>query len=90
MVAYLKAVRQYNEGKTDRNMQLLQDFTGLDRTLLEKVCWPTFRNDLMIDTQSVLKFQDWAFEQGLLDGKVKIEQLWDPSFAEFALSVVGK
>lgn len=90
MVAYLKAVRQYNEGKTERNKALMEDFTGLEPELIEQLCWPTFRNDLLINTQSVLEFQDWLFDRGLLDTKVTVEQFWDPSFAEYALSVVGE
>ncbi len=90
MVAYLKGVRQYNEGKTERNKELMVAFTGLEPELIEQLCWPTFRNDLLINTQSVLDFQDWAIEKGLLDTKVTVEQFWDPSFAEYALSVVGE
>jgi NitT/TauT family transport system substrate-binding protein len=90
MVAYLKGVRQYNEGKTERNKELMIAFTGLEPELVEQLCWPTFRNDLLINTQSVLDFQDWAIEKGLLDTKVTVEQFWDPSFAEYALSVVGE
>jgi NitT/TauT family transport system substrate-binding protein len=86
MVAYLKGVRQYNEGKTDRNKQLMETFTGLEPALIDQLCWPTFRDDLQVNTQSVLEFQDWAIQNGLLDGTVTVEQFWDHSFVNYALS----
>jgi NitT/TauT family transport system substrate-binding protein len=84
MVAYLKAVRQYNEGKTDRNVEILAENTGLESDLLVELCWPHFREDGMINVQSILDFQDWAVEQGLLDTPVAEAELWDPSFVEYA------
>ena len=88
MVAYLKAVRQYNLGKDDRNMELLAEFTGQDRDFLEAVCWPTFRSDGRINTQSILDFQEWAGEKGFLDDKVTVEQFWDSSFVEYANEIL--
>ena len=85
MVAYLKAIRQYNQGKTPRNIELLTTFTGLDAELLQQICWPSFRQDLLVNTQSILDFQDWAIGQDLLDHAVTVKDVWDPSFAEFAL-----
>jgi hypothetical protein len=38
----------------------------------------------MINVQSILDFQDWAVEQGLLDTPVAEAELWDPSFVEYA------
>lgn len=90
MVAYLKAVQQYNQGKTERNMELMEAFTEIEPELLDQVCWPTFREDLLINTQSVLDFQDWAIENGHLDGPVTVELFWDQSFVEYALEAVGK
>ena len=36
MVAYLQGVKQYNEGKTERNLEILQNYTRLDRDLLKQ------------------------------------------------------
>ena len=90
MVAYLKAVQQYNQGKTERNMELMQTFTEMEPELLDQVCWPTFRDNLLINTQSMLDFQDWAIKTGNLDGPLTVEQFWDPSFVEYALETVEK
>jgi NitT/TauT family transport system substrate-binding protein len=90
MVAYLKAVRQYNEGKTERNLEILGEYTGLDRELLSEACWPTMRNDGLINVESVLDFQAWAVEKGYLDTAVREEQFWDPSFVDYANEVLAE
>jgi ABC-type nitrate/sulfonate/bicarbonate transport system substrate-binding protein len=89
MVAYLQAVRQYNQGKTERNLELLAEFTELDQELLMQACWPSFRNDGRINVQSMLDFQAWAVKKGYLDNPVTEEQFWDPSFVNYANQVLG-
>ena len=83
MNAYLRAVRQYKEGKTERNIQIMSKHTELDPELLRQVCWQSFA-DGMINVESVLEFQDWALENGYLDSLVPEEQFWDPSFVQDA------
>ena len=89
MTAYLKAVRQYNQGKTKRNLEILVEHTGLDQTLLEEACWSLVRNDGTINVESVLEFQDWAVKAGFLENSISEEQFWDPSFIEYANGVLG-
>jgi NitT/TauT family transport system substrate-binding protein len=89
MTAYLKAVRQYNQGKTKRNLEILVEHTGLDQTLLEEACWSVVRNDGTINVESVLEFQDWAVEAGFLENSISEEQFWDPSFIKHANEVLG-
>ena len=89
MVAYLKGVQQYNQGKTERNLEILANHTELDREFLMKACWPAFRDDGKISVQSVLDFQSWAMDKGLLDNPVEETQFWDPSFVEYANEVLG-
>ncbi len=84
MIAYLKAARQYNRGKTARNLEILAKHTGLSRELLSQACWPPMRNDGRLDVRGVLEFQAWAIKRGLLDTPVKEEQFWDASFIEYA------
>lgn len=86
MRAYLKAVRQYEQGKTDRNVEILEKYTGLDADLLRQSCWQSFRADGSIDTQSVLDFQSWAEEDGLLIRDLVPEEFWDASYIEDALA----
>ena len=88
MIAHLKAVRQYNQGKTERNIEIIAKHTGLDKELLKKTCWPSIRNDGQINLESILDFQKWALKRGLLDKEVLPKQLWDPSFIDYANKVL--
>ena len=89
MVAYLRAVQQYNQGKTERNLEILAEHTGLDRELLDQACWPAQRNDGQLNADAVLDFQAWTVKKGHLDSLVTEEQFWDPSFVEDANEVLG-
>jgi len=84
MIAYRQAVMQFNEGKTERNLDIAEDFTGLERDLLEEACWVTLSEDSMINAESMVEFQEWSFELGLQDRVVQPEEFWDPSFVEYA------
>ena len=88
MVAFLKGVAQCNEGKTDRNLEILEKYLDLDKEFLREACWPSVNSDGTINTKTVLEFQEWAFEKGLIDNIVPIEQFWDPSFIEYALQEI--
>lgn len=89
MVAYLKAVRQYNQGKTDRNVEILARNIKLEPELLREMCWPTLRDDGQIDVESTLDFQRWAQEKKFQDTVVPAEQFWNPSFVEYADEQLG-
>jgi NitT/TauT family transport system substrate-binding protein len=87
-VAYLKGVRQYNQGKTERNLEIMSQHTRLDTSILKEACWPQVSNDGRINPQSVLEFQDWAIAKGLQDRALPIEKMWDPTFVEHAGKVL--
>ena len=84
MVAYLQGVRQYNEGKTERNLEIMAAASELDMEILEQSCWPPIVSDGQINVQSALDFQVWAQESGLLDSIATEEQFWDSQFIEYA------
>jgi NitT/TauT family transport system substrate-binding protein len=63
MAAYLRGVEQFNRGKTDRNVELIAEFTQLAPEDIQGSCWNTFRADGGIDTESVMAFQDWAYRK---------------------------
>ncbi len=85
MVAYLKAVRQFNRGGTDRNVEILSRHTGLDPELLKRACWPVFREDGSINALSFLDFQAWALASGMIDREVTVEQACNTTFVAQAL-----
>jgi NitT/TauT family transport system substrate-binding protein len=89
MIAYLKGVRQANQGKTPRNLEIITKNTRMDRELLQDVCWRKWHNDGRVETKSVLEFQDWAIEKGLLDRKIPEHRFWDPRYVEHANKVLG-
>jgi len=89
MIAYLKGVRQYNQGKTERNLEIMSKHTRLDRSILQDACWPQISDDGRINTQSVLDFQDWAVAKGLQDSKkLPAEKMWEPGFINHANQVL--
>ncbi len=89
MAAYLKGVRQYNEGQTARNVAIMAQYTNLDPDLLQRACWPTMAVDGLVNMDSVLAFQEWAIGKGLVDHPVSAEQIWDGSFIAAATQRLG-
>lgn len=89
MVAYLKAARQYNEGKTSHNLDILAKYTGVPQDVLQKACLSPIRPDGHININSVIEFQQWAKEKGWLDGIATEAQFWEPRFVDNANHVLG-
>ena len=90
MAAYLKGVQKYNEGKTERNLEIITKHTGIDRELLTEACWTPFHNDGYINVQSLVDFQIWAVEKGFLDQLAMGDEFWDPSFVKYANEVLER
>jgi ABC-type nitrate/sulfonate/bicarbonate transport system substrate-binding protein len=90
MAAYLKGVRQYNAGKTDRNLDILAKYQGSGREVLQQACWPPIRNDGSINVQSVLDFEKWSFNQGWLKKVAPVEEFWDGRFIKAANQALEK
>jgi NitT/TauT family transport system substrate-binding protein len=91
MVAYLQAVRQYDQGRTERNLDILSKATGLDRDNLKKICWQPIREDGQIKMGALTDYQSYLIRQKLLDNPVTDEKkLWDPTFINYAVNVLKK
>ena len=84
MAALLKGIAQYNEGKTERNIAIIAQYTQLDPAEIEQACWQSMRADGDINLQSLLDYQTWAIEKGYVTEPVTGEMLWEPSFIEEA------
>jgi len=80
VTAYLQGVALFNRGKTERNIEIIARHTGLDRELLAKCCWPVINADGRMYTDSLLHYQEWLHEQGLVDARVEAEDLIDTRF----------
>lgn len=84
LVGYLRGVRQYLEGKTERNVEILARWTKLEPDLVRRACWIPVHADATIDTASVLDYERWALGEGLIDRIVPAVEFCDPSFLEQA------
>lgn len=90
ILAYLKAVRHLNaEGKSERHVDILAEYTGLDRDLLAEACWPPLRDDGRAQPESLDAYQYWALEQGLVDAIAPMDALYDSRFIERANRVLA-
>jgi len=70
MVAYLKGIRQFQKGKTERNIEILHKYMKLEPEILKKICYISFYADGHVNIESVREVQDWAYKRGFIDGKV--------------------
>ncbi len=88
MVAYRKALIQYNEGATERNIAAIAEATTLDSALVRRLCWAPIRASGRINADDLVSYQEWAVEQGLLDHSVPPAMFWDGSFLDHTDSVI--
>jgi len=79
-------VRQYNQGKTPRNIEIISRRVQLDPDMARSLCWVPIRNDGAINTQSLLEFQKWGVEQGHQIRIVSDREYGDLEFARKATS----
>lgn len=88
MVAFLKGLRQYNQGRTERNVAIIEKYL-MDRETLLSAPWDPMYSDGRIKVEDILAFQDWAYANGLVDKQVTKEQLVDTRFIEYANRALG-
>jgi NitT/TauT family transport system substrate-binding protein len=84
--AHLKAMRVYNKGKTERNLEIVSGMLNFTPEDLRNTCWPKMREDGLIDTTSLRKFQEWSKARGELDEVLPVERYWDGRFVARATS----
>jgi len=88
MVAYLKGVRAYNLGKTDRNVAIVQNYTEMDPATIQKVCWPAVNESGYVLQGPVMEYQDWLYSHNEVTTKINATQLFDTSYVDYAHSVL--
>ncbi len=84
MLAYLKAVKIYNQGKTPRNLEIIEKYTKLNKEILKKCVWPSLNSNGHVLMDRILALQDWLYDNGFADTKVKPEEMIDTSFIDWA------
>ena len=62
--AYLRGVRQFNQGKTRRNLEIIDRRGIVSADTARTLCFAPIRNDGSLDIPSLLEFQKWGVEQG--------------------------
>jgi NitT/TauT family transport system substrate-binding protein len=87
--AYMKGLRQFNEGKTERNIAAIARGTELDPELVARLCWPKLAPDGHVNQEFLDQYQDWLLSEGLLDARIDAAQYWDGSFAEQAAQILS-
>ena len=90
MTAYLRGVRQFLQGKTPRNLDLLEKPLGIDRALLTKMCWPPMTADARLNTDSLVQYEQWLLGRKLLDRVMAPAEMVDTRFIEFANRALAK
>lgn len=90
MMAYIKSVRQYNEGKTDRNVEIIAKHTQMDPVEVTQACWMAMKSDGRLTMIGMDEFQEWAASKGYIDSTIPSEQLVDNRFVEKANQVLGE
>ena len=90
LIAHLKAVRQLEEGKTQRNLDVLERVTEEGADALRRMCWPAYYPDGHVDFSSVADFQEWALERKLIDRSATAEEFWEPKLVTQANAALAK
>src|SRR4051794_24253719 len=95
LVGWLRGVRDYwdaYDGRLDfqRVVDVLQKYTAVrDEALIRKIP-PTGQNPAgYLDVASLARYQDWFAEHGAVPQKADVAKAYDPSFADYANSVLG-
>ena len=89
MKAYLRGVGRFNEGPTDRNVEIVARRTHVPADKLRKLCLPTINPDGALDFPSMLDFQEWLVAGGNLTRVLGAEAGTDMSFARNAAKELG-
>lgn len=88
MVAYLRGVRDYVAGPTERNVQTIAAYTKVDAAIIRKGGWFPIAPDARVNINAIRRFQDWLYEQELIGVRNPVTALVDTSFLTHALGVL--
>lgn len=84
MRAYLRGVRQYNLGKTDRNVEIISKYTKFPPEIIRRSCWVAIANDGRVHPESLRGYMAWALRMGYLDAEVPPSMWWDGTYVDAA------
>ncbi len=88
-VAMLKAIRQYNLGKTARNREIVERASGLNPERVAAACWPVTTDDARVDASVFRGYQEWNVSHGFVGRVLSDDELVAPRFFDAANTVLG-
>jgi len=82
MNAYVKGIEYLtkNGWKDDGAVDAIVKHTGVEKDLVKRATPPYMAPDGRPHVESLVRFQDWVFEQGMVTKKVPMDQVLDLSF----------
>ena len=89
MVAYLKAIQQFNQGKTDRNVEIIAKYTKLTPEEIKQACWTSFKPDAKIDSAGLMSFAQWTVDKSYVDAPLTVDQILDNEFVDGANRILN-
>jgi NitT/TauT family transport system substrate-binding protein len=96
LIAYLRGVRDYldafDQGKDqDEIIGVLTKYTTIkDPAVFKKIVVPAMDPNGQMLVQSVKEQQQWYVEHGFVPTPVNVDEYFDPSYAEYAVSIIGR
>jgi len=87
-VAMLKAIRQFNQGKTTRNLEIVERASGLGSERVAAACWPVTTDEASVDASVFRRYQEWNVAHGFVDRVLPDDQLVDRRFFDYANAVL--
>jgi NitT/TauT family transport system substrate-binding protein len=89
MRAFLRGARQYAEGPTQRNLDIIARRGNYDAAMLKSVCLPKVRTNGELSNEWLAEFQKWAVGKGYLERVISPAQSIDMSFARAASAALA-
>jgi len=89
-VAMLKAIRRFMEGKTPRNLAIVEQGTGLPPDVVASSCWPVVGPDARLHPDALRGYQEWSVARGLVARVVEDDELFEPRFMERASAALAQ
>jgi len=89
-VAMLKAIRQFNLGKTTRNLEIVERASGLSPERVAAACWPVTTDDAAVDATVFRGYQEWNVTHGFLDRVLGDDEVVDRRFFDYANAALGR
>jgi NitT/TauT family transport system substrate-binding protein len=96
MVAYVKALRYYNETLRDRRIrddviEILSARTPVkERGVYDKMVWPGFHPDGTVAVRGLLEYERWLLNEHQISEFLPPARFIDRSYAEQAVKVLGR